>query len=42
MDEEDLAELRDNMQLVDENEQMDLGSTEAELRRKAGINEEDE
>ena len=42
MDDEDLAELRDSRQLVDENEEMDLGGTEAELRRRAGANVEDE
>ena len=42
MDEEDLAELRESRQLVDENEEMDFGSTEAEMRRKAGASTEDE
>lgn len=43
MDDEDLAELRDSRQLVDENDEMDFGGTEAELRRRAGDDEaEDE
>lgn len=44
MDEEDLAELRENRNLIDENEEMDLGGTEAELRRRAaaGTDTEDE
>lgn len=42
MDDEDLAELRESQQLVDENEEMDFGGTEAELRRKAGTSEEEE
>lgn len=36
MDEEDLAELRESRKLVDENEEMDFGDTEAELRRRTG------
>jgi len=36
MDEEDLAELQDSRKLVDENEEMDFGGTEAELRRRGG------
>lgn len=42
MDEEDLAELRESRQLVDENDEMDFGGTEAELRRRAGESAEDE
>ena len=42
MDEEDLAELRESRQLVDENEEMDFGGTEAELRRRTGLEAEDE
>ena len=42
MDEEDLAELRESRKLVDENEEMDFGGTEAELRRRAGTQAEDE
>ena len=42
MDEEDIAELQEGRQLVDENEEMDLGSTEAELRRRVGASTEDE
>lgn len=42
MDEEDLAELRESRQLVDENDEMDLGGTEAELRKRAGETTEDE
>ena len=42
MDEEDLAELRESRKLVDENEEMDLGSTETELRRRTGTQMEDE
>ncbi|PSS31123.1 hypothetical protein PHLCEN_2v2347 [Hermanssonia centrifuga] len=44
MDEEDLAELRENRNLIDENEEMDLGGTEAELRRRAaaGTDTEDD
>lgn len=42
MDEEDLAELRESRQLVDENDEMDLGGTEAELRKRAGESTEDE
>ncbi|GJE93220.1 G patch domain-containing protein [Phanerochaete sordida] len=42
MDDEDLAELQEGRQLVDENEEMDLGGTEAELRRRAGANAEDD
>jgi G patch domain-containing protein 1 len=42
MDDEDLVELRESRQLVDENDEMDFGGTEAELRRKAGVSEEDE
>lgn len=36
MDEEDLAELRESRKLVDENEEMEFGDTEAELRRRTG------
>ncbi|KAJ3532797.1 hypothetical protein NM688_g7372 [Phlebia brevispora] len=42
MDEEDLAELRESRKLVDENEEMDFGGTEAELKRRAGAQTEDE
>ena len=42
MDEEDLAELRESRKLVDENEEMDFGGTEAELRRRTGTQAEDE
>ena len=42
MDDEDLAELRESRQLVDENEEMDFGGTESELRRRAGTSAEDE
>ena len=42
MDDEDLAELRESRQLVDENEEMDFGGTESELRRRAGASAEDE
>ncbi len=42
MDEEDLAELRESRKLVDENEEMDFGGTETELRRRTGIQIEDE
>lgn len=42
MDDEDLAEVRESRQLVDENEEMDFGATEAELRRRAGPSTEDE
>lgn len=42
MDEEDLAELRESRKLVDENEEMDFGSTETELRRRTGTQIEDE
>lgn len=42
MDDEDLAEVRESRQLVDENEEMDFGTTEAELRRRAGSSTEDE
>ncbi|EKM50069.1 uncharacterized protein PHACADRAFT_153394 [Phanerochaete carnosa HHB-10118-sp] len=42
MDEEDLAELRESRQLIDENEEMDLGGTEAELRRRAGAGTEED
>lgn len=42
MDEEDLAELQESRQLVDENEEMDFGGTEAELRQRAGVDTEDE
>ncbi|EGN96891.1 hypothetical protein SERLA73DRAFT_111665, partial [Serpula lacrymans var. lacrymans S7.3] len=42
MDEEDIAERRADLNLVDENEQMDLlGGTQAEMSRRAGT-EEDE
>ena len=36
MDEEDLAEMRENQKLVDEHEEMDFGGTAAEKRRQAG------
>jgi G patch domain-containing protein 1 len=40
MDEEDLAELRESQKLVDTNDEMDLlGGTQAELRRKGGVEE---
>lgn len=42
MDEEDLAELRESRNLIDENEEMELGGTEAEMRKRAGIVTEDE
>ena len=42
MDEEDLAELRESRKLVDENDEMDFGGTEAELRKRAGEAPEDE
>ncbi|KAK7686311.1 hypothetical protein QCA50_010535 [Cerrena zonata] len=42
MDEEDLAELRESRRLVDENEEMDFASTEAELRKRQGIESEPE
>ena len=42
MDDEDLAELRESRQLVDENEEMDFGGTEAEMRRRAGPSAEEE
>ena len=42
MDEEDLAELRESRKLVDENEEMEFGGTEAEMRRRAGAETEDE
>ncbi|CAL1714480.1 unnamed protein product [Somion occarium] len=37
MDEEDLAELRESRQLVDENEEMTFADTEAELRKRQGL-----
>lgn len=42
MDEEDLAELKEGRQLVDENDEMDLGGTEAELRRRTDVDADDE
>ena len=42
MDDEDLAELQESRKLVDENEEMDFGGTEAEMRRRAGTDAEDE
>ncbi|KAI0690482.1 hypothetical protein BC835DRAFT_1435011 [Cytidiella melzeri] len=36
MDEEDLAEMRESRLLVDENDEMDFGGTEAELLRRRG------
>ena len=42
MDEEDLAELRESRKLVDENEEMDFGGTEAEMRRREGVDADDE
>ena len=37
MDEEDLAELREGRKLVDENEEMDFGGTDAEMRKRSGL-----
>ncbi|KAH8104114.1 hypothetical protein BXZ70DRAFT_1005660 [Cristinia sonorae] len=42
MDEEDLAAIAENRKLVDEADEMDLGSTEAELRKHRGNEGEDE
>lgn len=42
MDEEDLAELREGRKLVDENEEMEFGGTEAEMRQRAGVDTEEE
>ncbi|KAI0792217.1 hypothetical protein C8Q75DRAFT_792313 [Abortiporus biennis] len=43
MDEEDLQELRESRNLVDETEEMDFGGTEAELKKRQGlVNEEDD
>ena len=42
MDEEDLAELREGRNLVDEDQEMDFGGTEAEVRRRAAGDVEDE
>ncbi|TCD61711.1 hypothetical protein EIP91_008020 [Steccherinum ochraceum] len=42
MDEEDLAELAESRKLVDETDEMDLGSTEAEMRARKGDAVEDE
>ena len=42
MDEEDLAEMRENQKLVDEHEEMDFGGTAAEKRRQAGEGDDQE
>lgn len=42
MDEEDLAEIAEGRKLVDENEEMEFGDTEAELRKRVGVSAEDE
>ncbi|THH28376.1 hypothetical protein EUX98_g5824 [Antrodiella citrinella] len=42
MDEEDMAELAESRKLVDETEEMDLGSTAAELKKRQGEVGEDE
>ena len=42
MDEEDLAELRESRKLVDEHEEMDFGGSQSELRKRAGVDAEDE
>lgn len=43
MDEEDLAELKEGQDLVDMTDEMDLlGGTQAELRRRGGVDEEQE
>ena len=42
MDEEDLAELAESRDLVDETEEMDLGGTESEMRKRKGGAEADE
>ena len=42
MDEEDLAELAESRKLVDTHEEMDFGGTESELRKRAGVDPENE
>ncbi|CDO68796.1 hypothetical protein BN946_scf184805.g5 [Trametes cinnabarina] len=41
MDEEDLAEIRENRKLVDEHEEMEFGSIAAEKRKQDGIDDQD-
>lgn len=41
MDDEDLAEIRESRQLIDENDEMDFGGTEAELRKRNGEAEDE-
>lgn len=42
MDEEDIAELAESRKLVDHTEEMDLGGTEAEVRKRKGPEADDE
>ena len=42
MDDEDLAELADSRKLVDQTEEMDLGSAEVEARKRTGPDVDDE